>query len=91
MMGEIIIWVIGGVGLLLFFLCGYAARINEREIRESRKKLNNSKPWDITDVWEKQQQGAEEANARAAIGMFIGGFMMLLPIMNLLYRWGLFG
>ncbi len=90
MIGEILIWIIGGVGLILFLSGRYATRINEREIKDSQKKIDSAKPWDITDVWEKQLDGAEKANGRAVVGMFIGGFMMLFPVIHLLGKWGLF-
>lgn len=89
MVGEIIIWIIGAVGLVLLLIAIQAIRINEKEIKEWQKKIDTAKPWDSTDFWEKQLAATERANARAVIGMFIGGFLMLLPIILLLGKWGL--
>lgn len=87
-MGEIIVWIIGGVGLLLFLAALSVARINEREIKDSQKHLDTAKPWDITETWKKQKNAAEEANSGAAVLMFIGGFMMLFTVIYLLGKWG---
>ena len=89
MVGEIIIWIIGAIGLLLLLGGWSAGKANENDIRECREKIAKAKPWDSTDVWEKMLADTEKANAGAAIMMFIGGFLMLLPIVMLLGKWGI--
>ena len=73
-------WIIEVAGLLLTSISLSAIRINEKEIKQLKEKIRTAKPWDSTDFWEKQLTRTEEANTRATVGLFIGGLLVLGPL-----------